>query len=95
MRPKTPIAIAANARPQALASIKRFFDEHMDDSIGDLKATLVLDYLLVELGPLIYNQALAEAGSYMGERAAELPDVLQQPEFPYWPAEREKPKGKR
>ncbi len=95
MRPKTPITIPAAARPQAIASIKRFFDEHMDDSIGDLKAALVLDYLLVELGPLIYNQALTDAGSYIEERAAELPDVLQQAEFTYWPAEREKPKAKR
>jgi uncharacterized protein (DUF2164 family) len=89
MRGQKAITLPDRARTQALASLRRYFDEHMDESIGDLKAALLLDYMLVELGPAIYNQAIADARGYMEERAGDLPDVLGHAEFTYWP----KPKG--
>jgi uncharacterized protein (DUF2164 family) len=42
-------------------SIKRFFDEEMDEPVGDLKALRVLDFCLREIAPSVYNQAIADA----------------------------------
>ena len=33
----------------------------MEDEIGDLKASLLLDFFVKEVGPSIYNKAIANA----------------------------------
>jgi uncharacterized protein (DUF2164 family) len=90
MRDKPPIEMSDVARKQAVASIRRYFDENIDEKIGDLKAALFLDYILAEHGPAIYNQAMADARRFFEERSADLGAVSYQVEFPFW-AER---KGK-
>ncbi|KPJ97891.1 MAG: hypothetical protein AMS20_16720 [Gemmatimonas sp. SG8_28] len=85
MRDRPPIAISTEARPRALASIKRYFLEELDDDIGDLKAELMLDFILREIGPTIYNQAIADARAFFEERSADLEGVCYHAEFPYWP----------
>ncbi len=49
------IKLSKEAKKQVIASIKRYFAENLDDDIGDLKADLLLDYFLLEIGPTIYN----------------------------------------
>ncbi len=82
MRDRKAITLPDAARSQAIASIKQYFAEELDDPIGDLKAMLVLDYILAEHGPVIYNQAIADARSYLDERVADLGAVLHRDEFP-------------
>ena len=84
MRDKESIVISDDARKRALASIRRYFAESLDDEIGELKATLVLDYVLAELGPTIYNQAIADARGFFEERAADLGAICYHAEFPFW-----------
>ena len=69
---------------QLIASIKRFFDEVLEDEIGDLKAKLVLDFCLKEIGPAIYNRAVGDARAYMQDRLADLDGTCYEPEFGYW-----------
>lgn len=72
-------------------SIKRFFSEHMEEDIGDLKAGLVLEYFLKDLGPTIYNLAITDAQEYFQKRTADLDGACYEKEFTFWlPA----PKGK-
>lgn len=84
MRDKESIVISDEARKQAVASIRRYFAESLDDEIGELKAILVLDYFLAELGPTIYNQAIADARGFFEERAADLGAICYHAEFPFW-----------
>jgi len=84
MRGKPPIVVSADARKQCTASIKRYFAEQFEEEIGDLKADLLLDYVLKEIGPTIYNQAIADARVFFEERAADLDGVCYLAEFPYW-----------
>jgi len=84
MRTKPPVTIADRARAQAIASIRRYVAENLDEEIGDLKAALFLDYFLAELGPSIYNQAIADARAFFEESAADLGGVCYQTEFPYF-----------
>ena len=78
------IKLTKDADKYLIGSIKRFFAEHMDDDIGDLKAGLVLDFCLREIGPSIYNQAIADAQIYMQEKAADLGGSRYEAEFDYW-----------
>jgi uncharacterized protein (DUF2164 family) len=84
MRGKPPTEFSDEARRQALASLKRYLDENMDLDVGDLKAELLLDYVIEEVGPTIYNQAIADARAFFEERAADLEGVCYHSEFPYW-----------
>lgn len=79
------IKLAADTEKQALASLKRYVREELDQDIGDLKAKLLLDYLLEEIGPTVYNQAVLDAAAYFQGRVADLEGTCHEPEFGYWP----------
>ena len=84
MRAKPAITLPDRDRTRAIASLKQYFSEHMDEEIGDLKAGLMLEYILAELGPTIYNGAIADARSFFEERTADLSGVCYHAEFPYF-----------
>jgi len=65
-------------------SIKRFFEEEMEVSVGDLRAAQILDYFVCELGPSIYNQAIADAQAFFTEKVSDLAGVHNPAEFDYW-----------
>ena len=66
------------------ASLKRYVAENLDEEIGDLKAGLMLDFVLKEIAPSIYNQAIADAQTYFQARVADLEGVCFEDEFGYW-----------
>ncbi|MBN1857669.1 DUF2164 domain-containing protein [Candidatus Bipolaricaulota bacterium] len=78
------IKIRADARERSIASIKRYFEEHLDQRVGDLKASMVLDFCLKEIGPVVYNQAILDAQSYLENSVAEIESTCYEPEFPFW-----------
>jgi uncharacterized protein (DUF2164 family) len=67
-----------------LGAIKRFVAENLDAEIGDLKASIFLEFCVREIGPTIYNQAIADAQSYIQEKAADLSGIRYEAEFAYW-----------
>jgi uncharacterized protein (DUF2164 family) len=69
---------------QLIASIKRYFAENMEDDIGELKATLFLEFCLKEIGPSIYNQAVTDAQAWMQEKLTDLDGSCHEVEFDYW-----------
>ena len=85
MRQNATITIPDNAKKQALASLKRYVSENLEQEIGDLKADLLLDFVLREIGPTIYNQAIADAKAFFQDRTGDLDAVCYQKEFSYWP----------
>ena len=78
------IKLSPEATKRLRASIKRYVAENLDQDIGDLKAGLLLDYCLKEIGPSIYNQAIADAQAYFTGRVADLEGVCHEEEFGYW-----------
>lgn len=79
------IKLSDDARKRSLASIRRYFDEQLDQDIGDLKAALVLDFFLTEIGPTVHNAAIEHAQVYLRDRVADLDGVCTEPEFGFWP----------
>lgn len=82
MPKKSSITIPDDARKHAVAALREYFDDNMDEPIGDLKAILLLDYIVSEIGPSIYNQAVADAQQYFEERTADLAGACHYSEFP-------------
>jgi len=60
-------------------------EERSDEGIDDLQAKLLLDFVLAEIGPSIYNAAITDAQVYLRDRVADLDSACFQPEFGYWP----------
>ena len=78
------IELTREARQRSIESIRRYFAEQMEEEVGDLKASMLLDFCLQELGPSIYNQAIADAQARVHERTSELDAICYEPEFNYW-----------
>ena len=78
------IELPSETAKQLKASIKRYFAENLEQDIGDLQATMLLDYCLREIGPSIYNRAIADAQAYFQGRVADLESVCFEKEFTYW-----------
>ncbi len=79
------IKLEADARKQAVASIRRYFAENWEQDVGDLKAGLLLDYFLAEIGPSVYNRAIGDAQVYFRDRAVDLEATCYEKEFGFWP----------
>jgi uncharacterized protein (DUF2164 family) len=59
--------------------------EHRDgEKIGNIAAGGLLGFFLEEVGPLIYNQAVADAQERMQARVSELDIELHEEPFTYW-----------
>jgi uncharacterized protein (DUF2164 family) len=85
------IEIAKEARQQAIVSIQRYFAENMEEPIGNLTAGALLGFFLDELGPLVYNKAVADVQERLQARIMELDSEVYENEFQYWrKAERSK-----
>ncbi len=78
------IELSKQARGDAIASIQRYFEENMTEPIGELPAGLLLNFFVEEVGPAIYNQAVADAQSRMQQRVADLDGELYEEAFQYW-----------
>ena len=65
------IEISKEARAQAIASIERYFRENMDEKIGNVAAGGLLGYFLEELGPVVYNKAVADVQERLDTYGAE------------------------
>ena len=76
--------LAKDTEAYLIGSIKRFFVEELDEQIGELKAARVLDYFITEIGPSVYNQAIADAQTYFAEKTSDLGGVRYEPEFDFW-----------
>jgi uncharacterized protein (DUF2164 family) len=85
-------------RATAISSLQRYFEENLnsiDAPIGDLPASLLLNFFLEEIGPVIYNQAIADAQTRLTQRVSELNGELYSDEFQYWPRADAKRKSRR
>lgn len=79
------VALPKQAQADAVASIQRYFEENLPEPIGELPAGLLLNFFLEEIGPVIYNRAIADAQARMLQRAQDLSGELYAEEFQYWP----------
>jgi uncharacterized protein (DUF2164 family) len=79
------IELSKEARAEAVASMQQYFERNMPEPIGELPAGLLLNFFLEEVGPVIYNKAIADAQARLAVRVADLSGELYEDEFQYWP----------
>jgi uncharacterized protein (DUF2164 family) len=78
------IELNERARKDAIASLQQYFDENLPEPIGDLAAGMLLNFFIEEVGPVIYNGAIADAQAKIQARVGDLSGELFEDEFQYW-----------
>ncbi|MBO9516189.1 MAG: DUF2164 domain-containing protein [Variovorax sp.] len=78
------IELNKEARTQAIASIERYFRENMEEPIGNIAAGALLNFFLEELGPVVFNRAVAEVQERLQARVSELDIEVHEEEFQFW-----------
>ncbi len=78
------IELSKEERAQAIASIERYFAENLDTRIGNIAAGGLLNFMVEEVGPAIYNRAVAEVQERLQARVMELDIELHEEPFRYW-----------
>jgi uncharacterized protein (DUF2164 family) len=70
--PNMTIELSKEVRQQAISSIERYFQENMDEKIGNIAASALLGFFIEEIGPVIYNMAVAEVQERIQTRVMEI-----------------------
>ena len=78
------IQLSPDTEKRLHGAIQRFVVEEYGASIGELGAGTFLTFCLKELGPAIYNQAVADAQACLQERVTDLENICFAPETSYW-----------
>jgi uncharacterized protein (DUF2164 family) len=87
------IELSKEARKEAIASIERYFQENMEEKIGNIAAAGLLSFFLEEIGPSVYNRAVADAQARLQARVQDLDFEVHADEFSYWRKYDKKRKG--
>jgi len=74
------IELNADAKQHAIDALKAHVREHAEWDMGDLAAELMVEFVLKEIGPIVYNQAISDAQTFMGDKVLDLEALLQWPE---------------
>ncbi|HEX9002337.1 MAG TPA: DUF2164 domain-containing protein [Blastocatellia bacterium] len=87
------IELSKDAKQNALESLQKYFQVNMDEPLGNLAAGALLQFILEEIGPSIYNKGVADAQERMQLRISELDSEVYADEFQYW--RNRQPKGRK
>jgi len=71
-----PIKIQREHKLQITSSIQDYFDTELSSEIGQLASENLLDFMLKELSPYIYNQALADARKVIEQKMISVEEEL-------------------
>jgi uncharacterized protein (DUF2164 family) len=89
------IELTKEARAEATKSIERYFQENMEERIGNIAAGALLSFFVEEVGPVIYNLAVLNVQERLQARVAEIDIEIHEDEFQFWRKIENQRKGKK
>ena len=70
--PKMEIDLTNEVRKVLVESIKRYYWNERHEELNSLGAELLLDFIVNDIGPYIYNKAIGDSYAYMNERIEDM-----------------------
>lgn len=70
------IKIPKEHKAEIIQNVQVYFEEERAENIGELGADLLIDFMIKELGPYIYNQAIEDARRLVIEKMSQIEDEL-------------------
>jgi uncharacterized protein (DUF2164 family) len=83
-----PLKLPREHKLQIISSIQHYFDTELSSEIGQLASENFLDFMLKELSPYLYNQALADARKVIEQKMISIEEELYALEKPLPSAKR-------
>ena len=62
--------------------VKNYFQEELNEDIGNFDAEFLIDFFAEEMGGFFYNRGLYDAETMIAEKVSEISDLLLQLEKP-------------
>ena len=86
------MAIELNAQEsdEAIHSLKKYFTSELDAELSDLRAKLLLDYIVKEIAPIAYNLGVKHSEEFFRKRLEDLSATCFEPPFTYWNTKKRK-----
>jgi len=70
------ITFTKDEKSELVKQIQIYFEDELDQKIGQFPATFLLDFFTESVGPYYYNRALQDAQDVLEERMDTLRDAL-------------------
>jgi len=80
MEPPLRIRLSDERRADLVGRIQAYLRESFEEEAGELKAGLMLEFFVKELGPAVYNQAIKDAHDFVAEKLVDLEGEFYEPE---------------
>ena len=90
-----PIELSKAIEDEAVTSIERYCRDHLEEPVSRLAAGGLLRFFLEEVGPLVYNKAVADVQQQLQARIADLDIDVHEEAFQYWLRRDKSPKRQR
>ncbi|MFC5528294.1 DUF2164 domain-containing protein [Cohnella yongneupensis] len=77
-----PIKLPREDKMQLVHRLQHYFEVERDESIGELAAEQLVDFMIGAVGPYVYNTAVADTRRVIQEKMNQLEDELYSLEKP-------------
>ena len=75
MRHQSKLELNKQQKEEMKQKVQDYFLKERGEELGELPASLMVDFIISELGDFIYNKGIEDAHRYMSERIEELLDL--------------------
>lgn len=69
---KMEIELKKEIREVLIENLKKYYWNDRDEELSNLGAELLLDFIVNNIGPYIYNKAIEDSYAYMNERIEDM-----------------------
>ena len=69
---KNKFELSKEKRDQMVGEIKSYFENEREEELGDLAASLILDFFIEKLAPEFYNQGVYDSYQFMTDKVEDL-----------------------
>ena len=76
------IEFSKDEKDMMIQKVKMYFQEELNQDIGNFDAGFLIDFFAEELGGFFYNRGLYDAETMISEKVSEISDLLLQLEKP-------------
>jgi len=66
------IRLSEDRRALLRRSVQQYFREEFDEPISDFRAEGLIDFFVRALGPVVYNQGVRDAASFVQEKLTDI-----------------------
>lgn len=70
------MTLSKERKQEMIRNLQAYYQKDRDEELGDLGASLLLDFIIDKLAYEFYNQGVYDSYKFMNERTEELLDIL-------------------